>query len=126
MYQVILLTKKRREKYSTRDLKGLYAKYNVDITKAKPTVPAEISSPDKQLDCHGMKLWEVKQWLFGDMVGYCQVGYSDFQIIHGYKSGTVIRTYIRNRFQNEFKKQFQQLTVSIQAKEKGITIITIS
>lgn len=126
--EATLLPKKRKPKFSTHNLKDLYEKYEVEISQPQqPAVPrsSPSSSNEKQLDCHEMSLWEVKQWLFGDMVGYSKVGFSEFQIIHGFNHGTVIRTYIRTHFHREFIQKFRQVTISIQPKDKGTTIIVI-
>lgn len=92
----------------------------------QPAVSGSSSaSNEKQLNCHGMSLWEVKQWLFGDMVGYSKVGFSEFEIIHGFNHGTIIRSYIRTHFQHEFIQRFRHVTILIQPKDKGTTTIVL-
>ena len=76
-------------------------------------------------DFHNAKLFQVKNWLFSEMLGYVESGYSDFVIIHGHNRGVVIRTYLRNDFQREFGKKFTNLKIEIVAKEKGVTEIRL-
>lgn len=122
---------KQRQKYSmtNKDIKNLFRQLNIasEENSQQNHISNPISSPLNiwRKDLHGMILYEVKTWLFCDMVDCVREGYSEFMLIHGYHGGTVIRDYLRGSFKHEFFTKFSKFSVYIVSVEKGVTLVII-
>ncbi|OLS17037.1 MAG: hypothetical protein HeimC3_50110 [Candidatus Heimdallarchaeota archaeon LC_3] len=77
-------------------------------------------------DFHGMKLFQVRDWLLTDMIDYFEASFDEFFLIHGYNNGTVIRDYIRNDFKKEFQRIFNHLTLTLNMEHEGTTSVRVS
>ncbi len=77
------------------------------------------------IDLHGFRFIEAKTELFDCLEGYFKQGYSIFEIIHGFKGGTVLRDYVRFRLKIDFEKRFKKCSLLIKNSSSGSTIVSI-
>ncbi|OLS17017.1 MAG: hypothetical protein HeimC3_49910 [Candidatus Heimdallarchaeota archaeon LC_3] len=95
-----MISKKKRIKISITNIHKLYKIIGFHVEREKTNVyknsNQKFSNKEIRKDFHRMKLYQVKDWLFTDMVDYFEASFNEFFIIHGYNHGTVIRDYIRN------------------------------
>ncbi|MHA2111430.1 MAG: hypothetical protein ACXAC6_13855 [Candidatus Hodarchaeales archaeon] len=80
------------------------------------------------LDYHGLPLFEAKNKLVDDVIEAFETGANDLQIIHGYKHGQAIKTYIWSK--NGLSKEVRALRSDIKLKllsgsSRGNSIIRI-
>jgi hypothetical protein len=127
---VININPNKTQKYTKSNIDRLFKKLghntNVkDIFESDNQKQVVKTSNEIEKDFHKMKLVHVKNWLFIEMLGYYEAGYSCFVLIHGYKHGDVIRSYLRSKFQEEFENKFQKMKLDVIHREKGVTEIRI-
>jgi hypothetical protein len=65
-------------------------------------------------DYHGLPLFEAKNKLVDDVIEAFETGTNDLQIIHGYKHGQAIKTYIWSK--NGLSKEVRALRSDIKLK----------
>lgn len=84
------------------------------------------SSPSFSLDYHGINLFEAKNKLVYDVIEAFEMGADEIQIIHGFKHGQAIKTYIlrKNGLLKEVKALRSDITLKIlSGSSRGKTII---
>jgi hypothetical protein len=127
---VFIIKSNKKQKYTKSNIDKLFEKlgHKTDVkdifeTDSQKQVIKESNEIEK--DFHKMKFAQVKNWLFIEMMGYCEVGYTCFVLIHGYTTGDVIRRYLRKEFQKEFENKYQSMKLEVIHREKGVTEIRI-
>ena len=119
------------KKYSLTDLdiNSLLTKLNYSVNEKYlvPSLPVSYNNMNTEWkqDFHGMNLYEVKTWLFCELLEYYNAGFTNFVLIHGYNRGTVIRYYLRNEFPVIFTKTYPQLKFELYPEEQGMTRLFI-
>ena len=66
------------------------------------------------LDYHGLPLFEAKNKMVDDVIEAYETGENDIQLIHGFKHGQVIKSYIWNK--NGLLKEVRALRSDIKFK----------
>jgi hypothetical protein len=127
---VININPNKKKKYTKSNIDRLFEKlgHNTDVKDIFETDSQKQvikTSNEIEKDFHQMKLVQVKNWLLIEMLGYCEAGYTCFVLIHGYKHGDVIRSYLRRKFQKEFEDKFQKMKLEVIPRERGVTEIRI-
>ena len=85
-----------------------------------------MSSSTVVIDLHGLTFIEAKTELLDSLEGHIQLGYSIFEVIHGFKGGTVLRDYVRISFRRDFDRSFKKrFTLSVRSLNNGSTLLTI-
>lgn len=78
------------------------------------------------IDVHNMRFIEAKTEIFDSLEGYIKQDFRKFEIIHGYKSGQIMKNYVRFKLKNEFEKNFKKCILTLTANGEGSTTISIS
>lgn len=77
------------------------------------------------IDLHGMRFIEAKTEILDCLEGYFKQGFTQFEIIHGFQGGTVLRDYVRRRLKNDFEKRIRKCSLILTNSSKGSTIVSI-
>ena len=78
------------------------------------------------LDYHGMNLFEAKNRLVDDVLEAFETGIEEIQVIHGYKHGQAIKTYIwrKSGLVKEVRSLRSDITINLfPSSSRGKTII---
>jgi len=102
-----------------------------DLSQGRKTNPPHFSSQSStpstfSLDYHGLTLFEAKNKLVDDVIEAFETGANEIQIIHGFKHGQAIKSYIWRK--NGLLKEIRALRSDIKLKfqsgsSRGKTIL---
>ena len=63
--------------------------------------------------------------LLDSLEGYVKSGYTNFEIVHGYRKGQVLRKYIRTKLKGDFELKNPIYSLTQNISDKGSTTILI-
>ena len=78
------------------------------------------------IDLHGLRFIEAKTELLDSIEGYYKQGFTLFEVIHGFKGGTVLRDYVRLSLKRDFEKRYKKCLITVKTVSKGSTVILLT
>ena len=84
-----------------------------------------ILSDSITIDLHDLRFIEAKTELFDSLEGYFRQGFTSFEIIHGFRNGSVIRKYVRYSLKKDFERRYKHCVLEVVVSEKGSTRIVL-
>ena len=78
------------------------------------------------IDLHGYRFIEAKTELLDSIEGYYKQGFTEFQIIHGFKGGTTLKDYVRRSLKKDIERILKNCSLSLRSSSQGSTIVIIS
>lgn len=84
-----------------------------------------ISSDIITIDLHGLRFIEAKTELLDCLEGYFKQGFNSFEVIHGFKSGTVLKDYVRLKLKKDFEKRSKHCSLLVKKSSEGSTLVSI-
>jgi hypothetical protein len=100
--------------------------YKQNRNKQKKSNLSNSYSPQVIFDYHGYNLYEAKNKICDDLMEAYDMGYTEVRLIHGYKHGQSIRSYIwgSNGLIKEINKVRPDIRIQrLKTNSKGVTRI---
>lgn len=78
------------------------------------------------MDIHRLLLIEVEDQLPYQICDHVELGYTFFEIIHGFRGGTILQTYVRKRLKGILYKLLKpSKSITQQINDPGATMIVV-